>query len=273
MADAKTDTKTPQAAAASASVFDATQQSLLIAATERFVAEQMANNDGSHDWSHIDRVRKLALRLMAEETASYRFATAEAKALWETDAYTQTVVVLAALLHDVKDWKYIGAAAALKVDPVDFLVNYFKKLGASTDHPIITRTRHVIQNIGFKDELDGGTQKVMITPELAVVQDADRLDAIGASGIARCFMYGGKLGRPLYTKAEDIPTELITLTKEQYIAKHNSGSKEPVINHFYEKLLHIKYKMKTAAGKIEASGRHADMLAFLESLRREAIEG
>jgi uncharacterized protein len=163
------------------------------------------------------------------------------------------VVELAALLHDIADAKFhdgdesIGPTMAR-----DFL----KKTG-SDDHT----TEHVvniIQHMSFKNSFDGIE---WTSPELLVLQDADRLDAIGAIGIARAFSYGGFKGRAFYDP--EIPPNL-NMTKEEY-----KKSAAPTINHFYEKLLLLKDKMNTATGRQIAEERHRFMELYLEQFYKE----
>ncbi|KAL0020408.1 hypothetical protein WJX77_000208 [Trebouxia sp. C0004] len=212
-----------------------------ISRTERFVREQITvlDHDASHDWSHIDRVRKLALALAREEGNA-----------------NLELVEIGSLLHDIQDWKYSGSetAAATTVQEYLQLQSYPQdKQKAVLD---------IIQGIGFKDEIGAGRR--ITTPELAVVQDADRLDAIGAIGIARCFTFGGKFPRPLYDPAIQ-PRD--NLTKAAYMDR--SSHKPTTINHFYEKLLKLQGMMKTDAGRKRARSRHAFMEAFLKQFMLE----
>lgn len=130
---------------------------------------------------------------------------------------------------------------------------------------------HVIKHVGFKDELGGGKARPALTPALAVVQDADRLDAIGAVGIARCFMFGGARGAGIWGGAEEdarVEKEAATLTREEYMAASKRGDRSCVA-HFADKLLKLKGLMKTDAGRRAAKGRHVFMEAFLTQLRAE----
>jgi uncharacterized protein len=121
----------------------------------------------------------------------------------------------------------------------------------------------IIENVGFKTELGQGGVPVVF-PELACVQDADRMDAIGAIGIARTFTYGGTKNRPLYDPA--VPY-IENISKEAYMAQQ--GANPPTINHFYEKLLRLKDMMKTDSGKAMAEQRHAFMETFLQQFYDE----
>jgi len=207
-----------------------TQQIILKA--EEYVRAELKGNDGSHDWFHIDRVRKLAYMIAKTENLVHL-----------------DVVVLAALLHDIKDWKYSGSETAGADAARTFLLenNY-----PSDKVELVCR---VIANIGFKNELGGAIETF---PELAVVQDADRLDAIGAVGIARTFTYGGARNRAIYDPATP-PDPAIT--KESYMK-----SATPTVNHFYDKLLKLKDLMKTETGRSYAEKRHQFMESFLAQL-------
>jgi len=218
----------------------------LVKLTEAYVRNQLANNDGSHDWWHIERVWRVAVELAKEE---------------KMESEKLLVVELAALLHDLKDWKYAGSESAGPQAVTEFL------LSVNCPDTILRQVVHIVTNIGFKNELSSNnkTSLSILTPELAVVQDADRLDAIGAIGIARCFTYGGTRNRMLYDP--DNPP-IKDITKEQYI-KQNSTNSTASINHFYEKLLRLKDMMKTSSGKKRAIARHDYMKNFLDTFFQE----
>jgi len=289
-----------------------TAAAAVLKAAEDYVKKEMAANDGSHDWHHIDRVRRSALalaheqrRIQASRSADPKPAAAAAASTAtgaggapgasssssscssgvtdnkagagtvagggsecieaEIDADTLLVVELAALLHDIKDWKYSGSESAGGEAAAAFLKSH------AIPQPIIDRVVHVVNSIGFKSELGSrgsGSGSVRMTIELGVVQDADRLDAIGAIGIARCFTFGGTKHRALYDP-DNPPT--INITKDQYVAQskapHGRGS--PSINHFYEKLLLLKDLMKTDAGQRRAAARHAYTEQFLAQFKAE----
>ncbi len=207
----------------------------IINKTIAFVKEQLTNAEGGHDWFHIERVYKNALLIS------------------KTEPVDTFVVALGALLHDIADSKFnngdetIGPKIARQ-----FLFEL------NTDSTIIEHVVNIIENISFK----GGHEKQTFkSPELDVIQDADRLDAIGAIGIARCFNYGGFKNRPLYNP--EIEPNL-NQTKEEY--KNNSA---PTINHFYEKLLLLKDKMNTKTGEKIAEERHQYMEIFLQQFYDE----
>lgn len=195
----------------------------------------------AHHRSHIDRVRKMALVLAREEG----------------DANME-IVEMASLLHDIQDWKYSGSETAATSTVKEYLQQH--QYPQDKQKAVLG----VIQGVGFKDEIGlATTAKPLVTPELAVVQDADRLDAIGAIGIARCFTFGGRFPRPLHDPA--IPPRL-ELTKSAYM---DSSHKPTTINHFHEKLLKLQAMMKTEAGRKRARSRHAFMEAYLQEFMLE----
>jgi uncharacterized protein len=207
----------------------------IINKTITFAKETLVNAEGGHDWFHTLRVFNNALLIAKDEKA---------------DAF---VVALGALLHDIADSKFndgdetVGPRIAR-----EFLFKH------NADSKVIEHVINIIENISFK----GGneTQKFK-SIELDVIQDADRLDAIGAIGIARCFNYGGFKNRRLYDP--DIKPDL-NMSREKY-----KGSNAPTINHFYEKLLLLKDRMNTKTGKKIALERHNYMLVFLKQFYNE----
>ena len=207
----------------------------IIFKTINFVKTTLSDAEGGHDWWHIYRVWKTAKHLALEE---------------EVDLF---IVELGALLHDIADSKFnegdeeIGPQKAR-----DFL----QSLGVEDSE--INHVESIIRNISFKG---GKLQQNFHSAELSVIQDADRLDAIGAIGIARTFNYGGYKGRSIYNP--DIKPNL-NLTKEEY-----KNSDAPTLNHFYEKLLLLKDKMNTTAGRKMAQGRHDFLETFLEQFYME----
>ncbi|MFZ3273597.1 MAG: HD domain-containing protein [Lutibacter sp.] len=197
--------------------------------TEAFVKNALKNAEGGHDWFHVLRVWNNAKRIAKNENV---------------DGF---VVELGALLHDIADSKFhdgdetIGPKIAR-----EFLENQ------KVDDKIIVHIENIIKNISFKG---GNFEQQFNSPELEVIQDADRLDAIGAVGIARTFNYGGFKNRPLYNP--EISPDL-NQTKEAY-----KNSEAPTINHFYEKLLLLKDRMNTVTGREIAADRHLYMEQFL----------
>jgi uncharacterized protein len=205
-------------------------QHLWISATVDFVKETLANAEAGHDWQHIERVWKLTKRLLKTEKG---------------DALT---CELAALLHDIADSKFHqgdhskGPALAKQ---------FLSSIGVETQ-----RTQHIadiIYHLSYSQSLNEQNNH---TDEWAIVQDADRLDALGAIGIARTFHYGGFRNRALYDLSVPPMTEF---TQQAY-----QNSKGPTINHFYEKLLRLKEKMNTSTGRRLAEERHAFLENFLE---------
>lgn len=201
-----------------------------------FVKKQLENAEGGHDWFHIERVYKNALLIAQEE-----------------DDCDLTIVKLAALLHDIADSKFHNGDE--QVGP-KMARTFLESQGVSEE--IIAHVIAIIENISFKG---GNFEKQFSSKELDIVQDADRLDAIGAIGIARTFNYGGFKNRPLYNPAVQ-PN--LNMNKEEY--KNNNA---PTINHFYEKLLLLKDKMNTETGKQIAEKRHAYMVSFLSQFYAE----
>ena len=207
----------------------------IIGKTILFVKSKLNNAEGGHDWFHIERVYKNALSIADNESCNL------------------TVVKLAALLHDIADSKFhngdetIGPKIAR-----EFLES--KNLDEATIEHVIL----IIENMSFKG---GNFEKKFSSIELDIVQDADRLDAMGAIGIARAFNYGGFKNRPLYNP--NIAPNL-HLSKEEY-----KNSVSPTINHFYEKLLLLKDKMNTETGKQIAQERHHYMEGFLSQFYAE----
>jgi uncharacterized protein len=201
----------------------------IINATVHFVKATLQGAEGGHDWFHIERVWK------------------NANTIAKTENVNGLVVALAALLHDIADAKFndgdeeIGPAMASR-----FLHSL------AVPEATIEHVENIIRNISFKG---GHFTQSFSSPELDVVQDADRLDALGAIGIARAFNYGGFKNRELYNPS--VAPDL-HMTKETY-----KKTTAPTINHFYEKLLLLKDKMNTGTGRQMAEERHAFMETFL----------
>ena len=200
-----------------------------------FVKNQLAHAEGGHDWFHIERVYKNALLIAEEE---------------ECDL---TVVKLGALLHDIADSKFHGGDETVGPKTAR---TFLESQNVSED--IILHVIAIIENISFKG---GNFEKKFNSKELEIVQDADRLDAIGAIGIARTFNYGGFKNRPLYNP--NIQPNM-NMNKEEY-----KNSESPTLNHFYEKLLLLKDKMNTETGKKIAQKRHDFMVTFLSQFYAE----
>ena len=203
--------------------------------TINFVKDKLAGAEAGHDWFHIERVYKTALHINTEEKGD------------------ELTVALAALLHDIADSKFnngdeeIGPAMAGE---------FLNSIGL--DQSLITHVQQIIKNLSFKASLG---EVIFHSKELDIVQDADRMDAIGAIGIARAFTYGGHKNRVLYDP-EIKPA--LNQSKEAY-----KNSTAPTINHFYEKLLLLKNLMKTSSGKKMAEQRHDFMVSYLDQFYAE----
>jgi uncharacterized protein len=205
----------------------------MIEQTEKFVKDKLRNESSGHDWYHIYRVKNLSLNLAEKEGADH------------------FVCVMAALLHDIADEKIAGT----EEKGLQEVKNWLESI--SVEEPYITHILSIISTMSFK----GGNGKEMESVEGKVVQDADRLDAIGAIGIGRTFAYSGAKGQLMYDP--EIPVRE-TMTKEQY-----RNERSTAINHFYEKLLKLKHGMNTPYAKKLADDRHAFLENFLEQFFEE----
>lgn len=211
------------------------QEQEIIQQTIAFVKQTLAGAEAGHDWFHIERVYKTALTINASEKAD------------------SLIVSLAALLHDIADSKFNNGDETIGPR----IAGEFMQ-SRNLAPAIIEHVQQIILNMSYKASLGTVT---FHSHELEVVQDADRLDAIGAIGIARAFTYGGFKNRVLYDPA--IPF-VENMSKEAY-----KNTTAPTINHFYEKLLLLKDLMKTAAGKAMAQQRHDFMLNYLDQFYKE----
>lgn len=207
----------------------------LIENTIAFVKETLQNAEGGHDWFHIERVYKNSCLIA------------------ETEACDLVVVKLGALLHDIADSKFQNGDETVGPEVARSFLENEQAPKHVTEHVI-----QIIKNISFKG---GNVKGSFHSRELDIVQDADRLDALGAIGIARAFNYGGFKNRKLYDPAIAPNTNL---TKEEY-----KNSTAPTINHFYEKLLLLKNKMNTETGRRMAQERHDFMVLFLDQFYSE----
>jgi len=216
------------------------KKDLLVQNTIDFVKESLKNAEGGHDWFHIERVFNNTMLIAKEEDVNL------------------LVVSLGALLHDIADAKFNDGDESLGPKMAE---NFL--LSLKVPKRTINHVTNIIKYSSFKAGLNDGKmkKKLFTSKELQVVQDADRLDAIGAIGIARAFNYGGFKNRALYDPS--IPPNL-EMSKEEY-----KKSKAPTLNHFYEKLLLLKDKMNTATGKRLAQQRHQYMIDFLEQFYQE----
>jgi uncharacterized protein len=207
----------------------------IIDKTILFVKEQLQNAEGGHDWFHIERVYKNAQLIAEHETCDLE------------------IVKLSALLHDIADSKFHDGDET--VGPK--IARTFLE-EENVNETTIAHVLRIIENISFKG---GNFDKKFSSKELDIVQDADRLDALGAIGIARTFNYGGFKNRPIYDP--NIAPNL-NMSKEEY-----KNSEAPTLNHFYEKLLLLKDKMNTDSGKKIAQERHVFMEKFLSQFYAE----
>jgi len=207
----------------------------IINKTKKFINEELTNAEGGHDWWHTYRVWKTAINIASTE---------------DVDIFT---VQVAALLHDIADSKFyagdedIGPAKA---------VSFLNKM--ALENSTINHIENIIRNMSFKNTFDNN---IFSSPELDVVMDADRLDAIGAIGIARTFNYGGYKGSEIYNPNIK---PCLKMSKTEY-----KNSNAPTINHFYEKLLLLKDMMRTKTGRRIAKERHIFMETFLEQFYSE----
>ncbi len=207
----------------------------IILKTIEFVKTSLADAEGGHDWWHIYRVWKTAKHIAQNENV---------------DIF---IVELGALLHDIADSKFHGGDEEIGPKRAR---KFLESIQVQED--VIIHVEKIISNISFKG---GKLLQKFKSSELDVIQDADRLDALGAIGIARTFNYGGHKGRPIYNP--EIKPNL-QLTKEEY-----KNSVAPTLNHFYEKLLLLKDLMNTETGRKMAEERHDFMLAYLDQFYKE----
>jgi len=203
--------------------------------TINFVKQRLEGAEAGHDWFHIERVWKLSKKIAKNEKANTE------------------IVELAALLHDIADPKFHDGDETLAIK---ISLEFLKSI--DVEENIINQVLYIIENISFKNR---GQAPEILSIELQIVQDADRLDAIGAIGIARTFNFGGFKNNLMYHP--DIQPQL-NMSKEEY--KKSNGT---TINHFYEKLLLLKDLMNTETAKKIASERHDFMLKFLDEFYKE----
>jgi uncharacterized protein len=204
-----------------------------IAKTEKWVQAKLAHDTTGHDWQHIDRVRRNAVLLYKKEGGN------------------REVIELAALLHDVVDDKLVEDVEKAYEEVWEWLKSQ------QVEEENCKHIVHILQTMSFK----GGNRPAMATLEGQIVQDADRLDAIGAIGIARTFMYAGAKGTPLYDENIAVRSEM---TEEEY--RHG---KSTAIAHFYEKLLKLTALMNTQTARSLAQERHTYMKEFLVQFKKE----
>ncbi len=208
----------------------------IVQKTKQYVRAKFKEEGTGHDWWHVERVLKSALAIAKKEKGADLF-----------------IVQLGALLHDIADFKFhggddtAGGKAAAK---------WLRSIGA--DESTIKKVVHIVDNVSFKGLL---VKSKMESLEGKIVQDADRLDAIGAIGIARAFAYGGYKNRPLYDPCVKAKKHK---SFEEY-KKHNTST----LHHFYEKILHLKGLMNTKTGRKMALQRHKFLEAYLEQFHAE----
>jgi uncharacterized protein len=208
------------------------QQKKCLTATENYIKIYFKDEGSGHDWWHIYRVRNLALKLA------------------ETEGGNVFRIEMAALLHDLDDWKLNGKSETSKTEI------WLNDLGISD-----LEKMNILEIIGQVSFKGARVENKAISLEAKLVQDADRLDAIGAIGVARTFAYGGSKGRLIYH-----PDKKPVMHSSFEAYKNNNA---PTINHFYEKLLLLKDLLNTNTAKIMAGKRHQFMETFLEQFYAE----
>lgn len=219
----------------------------IITDVEQYVQSELKNNDGSHDWHHINRVRKLALRIAPDLQLTYPQIDME-------------LVELGALLHDIGDWKYTNHSETKSRNLIDHFLTQINYDPAKKQHLL-----DLIDSVSFKNEL--GNKNTPLRSEFAIVQDADRLDAMGAIGVARAFAFSGAKKGPLYDSEKDKDRVARLPTKEEYASKKHG--QESTYAHYLEKLIHLKDMIKTEPGKKIAEERHNFMSTFFTRLVEE----
>jgi len=206
----------------------------IIQKTALFIASEFATEGSGHDWFHIDRVRRLALRI------------------GQIEGSEPFITEMGALLHDLDDWKLTASESHFPVKAKKWLTDL------EVEADLASLILNVIEDVSY---LGAGTETPVRSVEAAIVQDADRLDAIGAIGIARTFAYGGYKNRLIYD-----PTIAPVMHADFQTYKNSIA---PTINHFYEKLLLLKDRMNTDTAKSIAEQRHRFMENYLEQFFNE----
>lgn len=209
----------------------------LVDQTIIFLKAKMDSESTGHDWYHVERVWKLSKQI----------------AVHEAKQHDELVLELGALLHDIADWKFYDGD--LDEGPKQ-AEEWLKKINA--DEATIRKVKNIIKKTSFKG---AGVKTNLNTVEEKIVHDADKLDAIGAIGIARTFAYGGHRGRPIYDPR-------LSPKEHKTFAQYKANSKHTV-NHFYEKLLLLKDRMETKSGKKLAESRHNFMELYLKEFYDE----
>jgi uncharacterized protein len=207
----------------------------ILKVTLEYVKAELSESEAGHDWWHAVRVKNTAVKIA------------------ETECCNRFIVEMSALLHDIADAKFHNGDENIAASKALLFLDGLGIPKEETEHII-----NIINNISFKG---GNTIQNFSSIELSIVQDADRLDAIGAIGIARAFSYGGYKKREFYNP--DV-APVLNMNPKQY-----RSSNSPTINHFYEKLLLLQDRMNTKSGKILAKERHDFMVLFLNQFYRE----
>lgn len=206
----------------------------LVSRTEQMVRAALAGDSSGHDWPHVDRVRRIALVIAVSEGAD------------------PAIVELAALLHDIADWKFHGGD--------DEIGSRVARRWLETNSIPADDVNHICGIIATMSFKGAGVETTMLTLEGRCVQDADRLEAMGAIGVARAFAYGGKTGRPLYDP--DVKP------RQHASFDEYKSSRSASLQHFDEKLLLLKDRMQTETGRRLAEPRHQ----FLVDFRRQFLD-
>lgn len=207
----------------------------VIQAVEKQVKKQFENEGTGHDWYHIDRVRKIALKIHEKEGGN------------------RDIIELAALLHDISDHKFNGGDFDKGAKVTDEILTQL-----NVDEETKTAVAIIVKNVSYKGS---GVEDDMESLEGKIVQDADRIDAIGAIGIARTFAYGGAINQPIY---DPTISPKLNQSKESYV-----NERSHTVNHFYEKLLLLKDRMHTEKGKQIAEERTVFMQDYLSQFYEE----
>ncbi|KAL0489880.1 ypgQ [Acrasis kona] len=214
----------------------------IIEQTVQYVKDSLSSNDASHDYAHIERVYKMAIKIAHDESVES-----------ELDL---EVIKLGALLHDVHDYKYSGSETA----GPEAVQKFLNEAGYPSN--LTDRVVYIVKNISYSKEMESNGNHVETPLELRIVQDADRLDALGAIGIGRTMVFSGSKGRPMYDP--NIKPN-INMSKKEYMDKKN----DTAINHFYEKLFKLKDLMKTESGRRIAQKRHEFMELYVDHFKKE----
>lgn len=218
-----------------------TTETSCITKTEIYLKEQLKGIESGHGWYHIDRVRKMAVAI-AKKYQERNEVKLDLEA-----------IELGALLHDLSDYKFNGGDEYAGVDAA---AKFLKSLDSSEE--LVEKVKNIVQSVTFKGTAESN---IADSIEAKIVQDADRLDAIGAIGIARAFNYGGHKGREMYDP-DEVPNT--NMTWQEY-----KSNKSSTISHFYEKLFHLKDKLNTNEAKELAKSRHELMVDFVRQFKLE----